>query len=137
MRITDGAGGGITDDTMLSLNKNFIHSNHRLRMTPSVGHLSASSSHAADSSENDSNGSTSPSFLEEDCKFYLQALITRLLKGAKELSAARLYQLVAETTVREGRFHVASAQIRMALDHLLERQFIEHDAKHDLYIYIH
>jgi cullin 1 len=76
--------------------------------------------------------------LSENKKFFLQAATVRLLKHHKELSPIRLAQLVIELATKPGPicFQPTEAHLRAVIDQLSEKQYVEYDARKDLYIYV-
>lgn len=76
--------------------------------------------------------------LAESKKYFLQAIIVKLLKMHQELSPARLFQLVLEAASHPGP-HCCSptdAHISTVVSQLAEKQYLEYDVRRDLYVYM-
>jgi hypothetical protein len=76
--------------------------------------------------------------LSENKKYYLQVVIVKLLKAHQSLSPVRLSQLVNEESVKPGpvSFRPTQVQLDMVLEQLMEKQYIEHDTRQDVYVYM-
>lgn len=76
--------------------------------------------------------------LSEQRKYLLQCIVVKCLKKHQQLALARLGQLVEEATMTPGplAFHPTPEQLRLTLERLEEKQYIEYDAKKEIYVYI-
>lgn len=76
--------------------------------------------------------------LPESKRYFLQAIVVRLLKAHRELSFARLLLLVSEQASQPGpqSFHFVPSHIKALLDQLAEKQYVECDPKRDVYLYL-
>lgn len=76
--------------------------------------------------------------LSEQRKYLLQCIVVKCLKKHQQLALARLGQLVEETAMVPGplAFRPAPEHLRLTLERLEEKQYIEYDAKKEIYVYI-
>lgn len=76
--------------------------------------------------------------LSDNRKFFLQAIIVKLLKQHTKLSSVRMFQLVSEIAILPGpiSFQPTPAQVDSVIDQLVEKQYLDYDSRHDVYIYI-
>lgn len=136
------------DNIQLSLYREWKYPKNRLRLChftlgPSIHQdtdcesFSRSNSLHLDPSavESPSPGATE---LAENKKYFLQCTIVRILKEHREVAPNRLGQLIERACSQPGpvSFLPTATHIASALEALMEKQYVEFEARRNLYIYM-
>ncbi|CAG8496671.1 9525_t:CDS:10, partial [Paraglomus occultum] len=115
--------GAITDDSELRLNMKFTNKRTKIKITSSL------------QSDSPQESDVTHKSVYEDRKFYIQAIIVRVMKSRRVLTHA---QLVSEVIVQaKSRFSPDIQMIDNCLDQLLDKQYIGKSKENkDTFVYV-